>query len=179
MSIKELKNDFIDNEIWILTFGGAFQRADIYKKDQSPNIEQEKIRAQFREKIKQYIKQEIAHQYKNIVDENQHIKNIINFTKWSESFSAILNNGSLKIGVSQKLINLYLKYLWSLDLIETPPHCPFDRIIISKLGYDNPPNWTQLTDISQYKEFVKRAKKEADKENLSIAEWELNVFKRR
>jgi|FLOH01.1.fsa_nt_gi hypothetical protein len=179
MNTQELQNKFIDEEIWILTFGGAFQRAEIYKKDSLSDTEREKVRAQFREKIKQYIREEIVPQYKNIIDENKHIQNIEKFSEWSKSFSLILNGGYLKIGVSQKLINLYLKYLWSLDLIKTPPHCPFDRIIITKLGYDNPPSWTKLDDISQYKEFVSRAKEKAKKENLSIAEWELYVFQRR
>ena len=31
MNIQELQGKFIDEEIWILTFGGAFQRAGIYK----------------------------------------------------------------------------------------------------------------------------------------------------
>jgi len=179
MSIQELRNKFIDEEIWILTFGGAFQRAEIYKKDNLSDTKREKIRTQFREEIKKYIRQEIAPQYKNIIDENQHIENIEKFTEWSKSFSEILNGGYLKLGISQKLINLYLKYLWSLNLIKTPPHCPFDRIIITKLGYYNPPSWTKLDSIKQYKEFVQKAKEKAQKENLSIAEWELKVFQRR
>lgn len=179
MNIKELQNKFIDEEIWILTFGGAFQRAEIYKKDNLSNAEREKTRTLFRDKIKQYIKDEITPQYEKIIDENKHIQNIEKFSEWSKRFSLILNGGYLNIGVSQKLINLYLKYLWSLNLIKTPPHCPFDRIIITKLGYTNPPSWTKLDDIHQYKEFVLKAREKAKKENLSIAEWELNVFQRR
>lgn len=179
MNIQELRNKFIDEEIWILTFGGAFQRAEIYKKDNLLDTEREKTRTQFREEIKKYVRQKIAPQYKDIIDENEHIENIEKFTEWSKSFSAILNGGYLKLGVSQKLINLYLKYLWSLNLIKTPPHCPFDRIIITKLGYYNPPSWTKLDNINQYKEFVQKAKEKAKKENLSIAEWELKVFQRR
>lgn len=179
MRIQELQNKFIDEEIWILTFGGAFQRAEIYKKDNLSDTEQEKTRTRFREEIKKYIRQEIVPQYKEIIDESKHIANIEKFTEWSKNFSTILKGGYLKLGVSQKLINLYLKYLWSLNLIKTPPHCPFDRIIITKLGYHNPPSWTKLDNINQYKEFVQKAKEKANKENLSIAEWELKVFQRR
>ncbi len=179
MNIQEMQQKFIDEEIWILTFGGAFQRAEIYKKDNLSDVEREKTRMQFREEIKKFIRKEIVPQYKNIIDDNQHIANIEKFVEWSKRFSKILNGGYLKIGVSQKLINLYLKYLWSLNLIETPPHCPFDRIIITKLGYNNPPSWTKLDDINKYKEFVQKAKEKAQKENLTIAEWELKVFQRR
>ncbi len=179
MSIQKLQKRFIDEEIWILTFGGAFQRAEIYKKDNFSDVMREKTRIQFREEIKKFIREEIAPQYQNIIDDDKHISNIIRFTGWSESFSDILNGGYLKIGLSQKLINLYLKYLWCLNLIKIPPHCPFDRIIISKLGYYNPPSWTKLDDINKYKEFVHKAKEKAKKENLTIAEWELKVFQRR
>ena len=179
MSIRELQKKFIDEEIWILTFGGAFQRAEIYKKDNFSDFTREKIRTQFREEIKKFIREEIAPQYQNIIDDDKHISNIVRFTEWSKNFSDILNGGYLKIGVSQKLINLYLKYLWSLNLIKIPPHCPFDRIIISKLGYYNPPSWTKLDDINKYKEFVQKAREKAKQENLTIAEWELKVFQRR
>jgi hypothetical protein len=179
MNIQELQDKFIDEEIWILTFGGAFQRAEIYKKDDLKETEREKIRTKFREEIKNYIRQEVAPQYKNIIDDNTHIQNIVNFTEWSKNFASILNDGYLKIGVSQKLINLYLKYLWSLNKIQTPPHCPFDRIIITKLGYASPPSWTKLDNIELYKEFVQKAKQKAEIQKSSIAEWELKVFQRR
>lgn len=172
MSIQEQQAKFIDEQIWALTFSGAFQRANIYKKNELS----EKSRTQFREGIKEYITKEILPQYKAIVDENQHIQNIESFTNWSKGFSEILVGGYLKIGVSQKLINLYLKYLWSLNQIAIPPHCPFDRIIIKKLEYTNPISWTQLDDISKYKEFITRARAKADQCNLSIAEWELKVY---
>jgi len=179
MNIQELQGKFIDEEIWILTFGGAFQRAEIYKKDDLKENEREKIKIKFRKEIKNYIRQEVAPQYDNTIDDNKHIQNILNFTEWSKKFASILNGGYLKIGVSQKLINLYLKYLWSLNIIQTPPHCPFDRIIITKLGYkESPPSWTKLDDIELYKEFVRKAKEKAKVEKLSIAEWELKVFQR-
>ncbi len=77
-----------------------------------------------------------------------------------------------KIGRAQKLINLYLKYLWVAGEIQTPPpHCPFDAIILEKLGKVE--KWTKTDAIAQYKCWVDAACKAAKKENLSIAEWEL------
>jgi hypothetical protein len=166
MNIQELQDKFIDEEIWILTFGGAFQRAEIYKKDDLKETERERIRTKFREDIKNYIRQEVAPQYENTIDDNKHIQNILNFTEWSKKFVSILNGG-------------YLKYLWSLNIIQTPPHCPFDRIIITKLGYTILPSWTKQDNIELYKEFVQKAKQKAEVEKLSIAEWELKVFQRR
>ena len=78
-----------------------------------------------------------------------------------------------KIGRAQKLINLYLKYLWVAGKIQTPPpHCPFDETILEQLG-KKVEKWTKTDDIAQYKCWVDAACKAAKKENLSIAEWEL------
>jgi len=35
-SLKEVQNSFLQNEIWMLTFGAAFQRANVYKTNASP-----------------------------------------------------------------------------------------------------------------------------------------------
>ena len=174
--IKNSKNDFINEEIWILTFGGAFQRSGVYG---DISLEDPR-RVLFREDIKHYVEEIIFPQYENyLVDEDAHIKNILNFSEWSKEYCEIINGGYLKMGISQKLINLYLKYQWCLGNIQQPPHCPFDRIIIQKLGYSPIPSWTKLDSEKEYREFASKAKKIADMSNKSIAEWELSVFQRR
>jgi len=50
MTMNNLQKTFIDNEIWILTFGGGFQRSNVYKKDVSD---------QERKKLRDYIKTNI------------------------------------------------------------------------------------------------------------------------
>ena len=48
---------------------------------------------------------------------------------YSKKFSR--NGISFKIGHSQKLLNLMLKYYWCLEWLKyTPPHCPIDRMIL-------------------------------------------------
>jgi hypothetical protein len=89
-----------------------------------------------------------------------------------------LNNGRLRFGIAQKLINLYLKYRWCLGQIPTPPHCPFDRIIISKIGlYNGVINWTEIDCPNTYRSLVEKAQIKAGE--MSIAEWELLEFSRR
>jgi len=176
MNIQELKENFINQEIWILTFGGAFQRANIYNSNENTsNFDKEKKK--FRTEIKEFITENILPQYEEKIDENQHVENIIWISNWSKNYSSFLKNNHLKIGVSQKLLNLYLKYKWCLNLIKTPPHCPFDSIIIKELGCKI--NWTQLDNIEQYKDLVNKAKEKAKQKKLSIAEWELEIFQRR
>jgi len=178
MDTQKAKDLFIENEIWILTFAGAFQRSNIYKKDNLNDLEREKTRTIFREDIKTYIRK-VVPQYETLVDTKNHIENLKKIIGWSNKYSSILTGGRLNVGVTQKLFNLHLKYLWCLNRIEIPPHCPFDRIIIKKLGYTNPPSWTKLNDINKYMEFVSKAKIKAQEKNISIAEWELYAFRRR
>lgn len=174
--ITVLQNNFINEEIWILTFGGAFQRSGVYG---DISLEDQR-RTLFRKDIKNYVEKTILPQYQNsLIDEDTHIKNILKFSEWSKEHSEIINGGYLKIGISQKLINLYLKYQWCLGNIQQPPHCPFDRIIIQKLGYNPIPSWTKLDSEKEYREFASKAKEIADMSNKSIAEWELSVFQRR
>ena len=87
-----------------------------------------------------------------------------------------------RIGIAQKALNLYLKNLWCLGEITTPPHCPLDRLIIDKLGlkwsersqYD----WTKIDDIEKYKELISRCDHKARERGCeNIAEWELEVYK--
>jgi hypothetical protein len=68
-------------------------------------------------------------------------------------------------------------FFTGLGLIETPPHCPFDRIIISQLELNNPPSWTKLNSVEEYRMLVNRASELA--EPKSIAEWELSKYRRR
>ena len=76
---------------------------------------------------------------------------------------------------AQKALNLYLKLLWCLGKVKEPPHCPFDSIVISKLGKKL--NWTELDDIQPYKDLVNSARTLAGK--LSIAKWELEIYNSR
>jgi hypothetical protein len=169
---NNLKKNFIDDEIWILTFGGGFQRAKIYKKNTN-DAEKKELRTY----IKQYVRKLMKSSYaQKCPSSTTHSKNISTFSDdISKKFGKILDRGRFKIGIGQKILNLYLKYLWCLDIIPEPPHCPFDRIIISKLRLDV--SWTKLDNIDQYKNLVDVAKSKA--ESKSLAEWELEVFSRR
>lgn len=170
---SDSKKIFIDDEIWILTFGGGFQRANIYKKGVSGVKKNE-----LRNYIKQYVRKLVESLYmsKKCPDDKRHAENISKFCRnISRNFKEILNQGKFKIGIGQKILNLYLKYLWCLGLIPEPPHCPFDRIVISKLGMNV--SWTKLDNIDQYNELVNIARIKAKRK--SLAEWEFEIFSRR
>lgn len=61
---------------------------------------------------------DIELQYCEAVAEEHHIKNIVSLSeKLSKEHAGALVNGRFRIGVAQKALNLYLKYLWCLGKV--------------------------------------------------------------
>ena len=170
------KKKFISNEIWMLTFSAAFQRAYIY----SGGSEEDK--KQFRNHLRNFIDREIFPKYLNQVNDEEHLNSINEIVESSKSFERILNKGKINFGISQKILNLYLKYRWCIGAIQTPPpHFPVDRRIqeISKY-HKNMFSWTQLTDSKKYMDFIEHVREIVRNSNeyQSIAEYELKNFER-
>jgi hypothetical protein len=164
-----MKKEFLLSEIWSLSISAAFQRANVYGSEYAHE------REDYKKLLKKHLKS-IAEQYKTPIDETTHIGNIF---KISECGHQCLANGKLNFGVCQKLLNLYLKYLWCLDLITTPPHFPIDRLIQQQLKVKQIVAWTNNMNDENYKKIIEFAKIRANSENLSLAELELMLFKRR
>ena len=134
----------------------------------------------FREDVIKFLTEKIIPQYIEGCTEEQHYENIeVLIAHANEVGSGILGEAGYKYGVAQKLLNLALKYHWCLGLTGEPPHCPIDRIIISKTIHSGKINWTQITKRSQYEEVIKEVKGIADKKGLSISQWELTHYRRR
>jgi len=167
------KQEFIQEEIWMLTFNAAFQRANVFKPELTPKEEQDKT------DLKTFIKGDmdmiILPSYNNSVTDKHHIENIISIQERSKDYSHILQNGKFSFGVCQKILNLYLKYLWCLDMVKfTPPHFPVDRIIQKELGIKYPVAWTTDMDEEKYMEIINHSRSLLSKYNVqNIAELEL------
>ncbi|MDB4028015.1 hypothetical protein N9459_02395 [Flavobacteriaceae bacterium] len=175
-----MKEDFINKEIWMLTFGASFQRAYAYVDNASNDT---KIR------FKNYttvVVENILAQYKtDKVTDVQHIDNIKALSVSSKQFSEIFNGGKINFGIAQKMLNLYLKYQWCLCNINEPPHFPVDRIIQQKLNEQAKLKglpklellpWTQFKDETHYIKVINHARA------LKIttpAKLELKLFQRR
>jgi len=181
-----MKTKFLNNEIWVLTFGGGFQRANIYK-EKIPTS----IRKNFREELRNHIEKLVKEHYQFEVTEGKHLQNIhsiVNFSKEQkfENFKIPIN-----FGVAQKLLNLYLKYLWCAGQLKTTPiHFPVDRLIQGLLNDEAKKAeiqkrelkaWTQFEDETDYMEVIRFAEKLRDKKytELTLAEMELEIFQRR
>ena len=164
------KKKFIRNEILTLTINGGLGRCKTYKPNINPK-QKKHFNIFLRNRLEYYGKY-----YYKTISNDQHIKNITLLTKEiSNNFHRILYNDKFRIGCAQKLLNLYLKYLWSLSIIPEPPHCPIDEKIIRKIGLNI--SWTKIDRIDEYRKIIDKIKNVAKEKNLSIAKWELKEWR--
>ena len=181
-----MKEEFLNNEIWVLTFQGSFQRANIYKEEVS-----EKVKKEFREQLRAYIEALVEIKYITEVTEEEHVKNIKGIVKLTTINKIQGKSIPINFGVAQKLLNLYLKYSWCSGRIKAVPvHFPIDRLVQEALNkeakdLDIPKcklkAWTQFDDENDYLKVIQFAKDVRDKQHpkKSLAEMELEIFTRR
>ncbi|WP_010662689.1 hypothetical protein [Marinilabilia salmonicolor] len=118
------------------------------------------------------------------INEEKHLQQIIKMSdRISELYQKFLFQNRFRIGISQKIINLFLKYMWAADEIPEPCHCPVDGIVKSHIKNQlincNLPDWSKLDDINDYKQYIDCIREIAKRDNLSIAQWELFNWRRR
>ncbi len=115
----------------------------------------------------------IGDQYRVKVSDADHCANIVALSNdLSRNFGDVLINSKLRIGTVQKALNLYLKSLWCLGLLPTPPHCPLDGIVLQRVKIKG--NWTELDCIETYKTWIDQVKLHSEARGFrNISEWEL------
>lgn len=79
------------------------------------------------------------------------------------------NDGNcLTIGMAQKIVNLFIKDLWALEILsmryESFLHVVLDRIVLKEMGYRTA--WTQIDDYQQYKVYQTKFKEHVEKQNI-------------
>lgn len=173
MTTEQMKK-FLEYEFWMLAWAGSVQRNKTYKENAS-----ESEKTQFRIDMHDFLKDKILPQYKVTLDSDEHVKKIKEIIDEANNIGSSFLEGSYKFGTAQKLLNLTLKYHWCMGWIEEPPHCPVDRIILSKTDLKGKLNWTEIKDIDTYKEAIKSIERKASDKSLSLAQYELQVFSRR
>jgi len=171
------KKDFLVKEFLLFSINAGLQTRGypvylINRKESSD------LRVDIKNFLIQYVQEFDASTEKKHYDTIELMSKLI-----SQNHSKILINGRFRIGISQKIINLFLKYMWTAGQIKMPFHCPFDSIIKAKLlkGVTNVflKDWTILDSLEDYDKYVVLARHKADEMNLTIAEWELVNFERR
>lgn len=165
------KKKYLKGEFLTLTINAALGRSKIYSN--ASDKDKQKFNAILRNRL-----EKMSEQYNERVTEEKHISNIKKLSnELSNKFSYCLYKGRFRIGNAQKALNLYLKYLWCVGLVETPLHFPIDSIVLSKISECKNIRWTTMDDINEYRKIINAAKKYA--KDKSIAEWELENWNRR
>lgn len=178
MTITEEKRRFLTYEFSLLTIKAALstrnKKYPIYCNNSSSMQ-----KANYRHAIRKlFLDIESIYMAKQ-VPENDHIEFIVKTANsLSSAYKDCLFEQKLRIGVAQKLINLYLKYLWAAELLSNePPHCPIDGIIRNEANIEY--NWISSDCINEYKQAVMKLKAISEPRGKTLAQWELEVFRRR
>jgi len=172
-SLQSEKRKFAEKEIYFLVFQGALMRGYPFYAKKVDERRRMKFKVYLLEQLKKFTKRYPNEDYIKILNEFQ--KEINN-----SEYIDILNEKKITFGRVQKLLNLYLKYCWAFDFNKNePPHCPIDSIILGKINWHDY-SWSNPNfDVEKYKEAIDRCKKEAEKINKSVAQWELYTFRNR
>jgi len=161
---------FIHNIYLRNALNAAVSRGRVYAANSMPPA-----KIAFRDECKQLLTALGIRYYAWEWDLPRFCQEIVDFSNTiSRSHNAVLAGGRLRVGTAQKMISLYLKYLWlSGDPSKKPIGAVLDRPILQACGYPNPPDWTKLDDIDVYKEIQDAISKKAASEGFgSPAVWE-------
>ena len=166
---KSDKDRFLSDVAFGIALAGTAQRGNLYGRE-STTDERNRFRLALRQALENF-----TDQYRSPVTHDRHIANIDDLSRTlSKRHPAALNGQRFRIGSAQKALNLYLKMLWCFDRIPTPPHCPFDRIVLSHVPGCERVNWTQLDSLPEYERIARCARSAAN--GVSLAEWELHLY---
>ena len=97
--------------------------------------------------------------------EKIHIDNIESIAqRLSETHGCrVLHEGKMRIGNSQKALNLYLKFLWCLKEIPYTPHCPLDKEVLVEELKLRGARWTACKDMPTYQRWIGECVNSANK----------------
>ena len=169
--LKDILSRFLERETLTLTISGALGRNKTYR----DNRVTEKQRKEFRDSLRNQLRSKLKEYEKGQVREKDHVANIEDLSSvLSKGYSEILADGQFRIGTAQKALNLYLKYCWARGIIEEPPHCPIDSIVLKKIK--SSVAWTQIRELEEYKRLIGKVREEAEAQGKTLARWELDVW---
>lgn len=185
-SVSEGLARFLDQEgrhgldTLTLTVNGTLQHNKTYR----PEIkENDKRRRDFRESLRRQLCSKVEEYQTQRIGEKRHLANIeMLSSELSERHGDILLDGTFRIGSAQKALNLYLKYCWARGIIEEPPHCPIDSIVLKEIKCRK--SWTKIRTIEEYLHVIRKIKEylhvickaEADENGQTLARWELKIW---
>jgi hypothetical protein len=160
---------FLDDELFSLTLMATTQRGKLYRAN-ATKAERAALQGALRGALAG-----LTPAYENAVSDSDHVANIDALRRrLTASHGSVLAGGKLRVGSAQKALNLHLKYMWCLDRIAMPPHCPLDSTVLKNIPGCGSVRWTQLDSLSEYRDLISKARRVADKESLAL--WELRLY---
>ncbi|MCK5800494.1 MAG: hypothetical protein KAI47_25070 [Deltaproteobacteria bacterium] len=82
-----------------------------------------------------------------------------------------------RISHAQKSISVFLKHMWCMGKVHTPPQCPVDRVVLIKAGLSgNNAGWTHVNSIKEHRVKVGFLIEAMTTKDGSLSEWELRSF---
>ena len=152
----------------------------------APNItpeEKEAVRCAWRsfllDIIGKYKKQQTVDEYERDILKLQEKMN----TQFRDAFyqtphSKYKTDPGFRISHAQKSISVFLKHLWCMDEVDTPPQCPVDRVVLEMAGlkYDKA-KWGYVNSIEEHRRKIDQLISAKDNEQQSLAVWELKNFR--
>ena len=169
------RKEFLRQTALFNAIGAAFQRSLIYA-DGCVND----AKYQLKRDLEKHLRR-IEPQYQGNVSSQKHLQTIANIAKeMSGKHARILKNGRLRVGITQKAVNIYPKLLWCYGWIPEPPHCPIDSVVLAAIG-DRRTKWTKMDDIEDYHAVIKRIRAHIRQAGsvLSLSQWELDAWNNR
>jgi len=83
-----------------------------------------------------------------------------------------------RVAHAQKSLSLLLKHAWCHGLMQEPPACPVDRIILSETDApERVRTWTKVNALHVYREQLGYLDAAAARARRTVATWELLAFK--
>ena len=117
MDSNDGKSRFLRREFFILSWGASIQHNPTYAGTAAPSEKDG-----FRDAIRRYVTEKVEPLYQSQVTDDAHFANLEGLMEYAaEVRKSVLEGGVYKSANAQKLLNLFLKYLWCSGIIETPP----------------------------------------------------------
>lgn len=174
MTLKAQKEEFLLKHIFFSnSISGAFQRNRVYSKGaEDIGPEDWQTRSGMKNLIFEQLQKSPDFLVVDIVDCIESLRGDV-----SKRYKEILRNGQMTFGTVQKIVNLYLKYLWVAGLLgeKSPPHCPVDGQVLRAIKW-NGVSWPKM-EKKDYEQVIKEITSKAKADGFqSIAEWELEKW---
>ena len=170
MYFENEKTGFLYRELAKAAIDAALQHNPFYKKDAIRDA----IREYWIELLFAMTNKYTSHQDpKEFVNDIRNIQSELN-NKYSGKIICRLSH-------AQKSLAVFLKYLWCMGGIEEPPVCPIDRRVLWEAGIKDEKTgrakkWTELNDLDEYKQWLKKIAEVAKGKDKSMAHWELEIW---